>query len=183
MNHAPTSVPAPPTHSPRRAALLRGAAFFALWIVLIQSAKPADVLVGAFSTVAATWVSLRLLPPAAGCLRFGVLLTLVPHFLWESVLAGVDVARRAFDPRLPLRPGFVDCPLDLAPGFARNTFSTITSLLPGSVPAGESDGPADRAGGGALVYHCLDTTQPVVEQLWKEERLLARALVAGRRHD
>ena len=60
-------------------------------------------------------------------------------------------------------------------GLARNTFSTITSLLPGSVPADEADG--------VLVYHCLDTTQPVVEQLWREERLLARALVAGRRHD
>ena len=44
---------------------------------------------------AATWVSLRLLPPASGRLRFGALLALLPHFLWESVLAGVDVARRA----------------------------------------------------------------------------------------
>jgi multicomponent Na+:H+ antiporter subunit E len=180
---APVSAPAPRLDSPRRAALLRGAAFFALWMILMQSAKPADLLVGAFTTVAATWVSLRLLRPTSGCLRFGALLTLVPHFLWESVLAGIDVARRVFDPRLPLRPGFVDCPLDFPPGFARNTFSTITSLLPGSVPAGESDGQADGAGAGALVYHCLDTTQPVVEQLWKEERLLARALVAGRRHD
>jgi hypothetical protein len=35
---------------------------------------------------------------------------------------------------------------------------------------------------GALEYHALDTSQPVVEQLWKEERLLAKALVAGQRH-
>jgi len=48
-------------------------------------------------------------------------------------------------------------------------------LIPGTVPSGEDDG--------VLVYHCLDTTQPVVEQLWQEERLLSRALVAGRRHD
>jgi multicomponent Na+:H+ antiporter subunit E len=34
----------------------------------------------------------------------------------------------------------------------------------------------------ALVYHCLDTTQPVVAQLSEEERLLARALVAGEGH-
>jgi multicomponent Na+:H+ antiporter subunit E len=177
------SAPIPRLHSPRRAALLRGAAFLVLWMILMQSAKPADLVVGALTAVAATWVSLRLLPPASGCLHFGVLLTLVPHFMWESVLAGIDVARRAFDPRLPLRPGFVDCPLDFPPGFARNTFSTITSLLPGSVPSGESDGQDHGAGDGALVYHCLDITQPVVEQLWKEERLLARALLAGRRHD
>jgi multicomponent Na+:H+ antiporter subunit E len=143
-------------------------------MVLMQSTKLADVAIGALSAVAATWLSLRLLPPVSGCLRFGVLLGLMPHFLWESVQAGIDVARRAFAPSLPLRPGFVRCPLDFPPGLARNTFSTITSLLPGSVPSGEEDG--------ALVYHCLDTSQPVVEQLWQEERLLARALVAGRRH-
>jgi multicomponent Na+:H+ antiporter subunit E len=74
-----------------------------------------------------------------------------------------------------LNPGFVACPLSFPPGFARNTFATITSLLPGSVSAGEAEG--------ELVYHCLDDTTPVVEQIWKEERLLARALVAGRRHD
>ncbi len=170
----PSARPAERLPSPRRAALARGAAFGALWMVLIQSTKLPDVAFGAFATVAATWVSLRLLPPASGCLRFGALVALLPHFLRESVRAGIDVARRAFAPSLPLSPGFVVCPLGFPPGLARNTFATITSLLPGSVPADEEDG--------GLVYHCLDTTQPVVEQLWQEERLLARALVAGRRH-
>jgi len=175
MTAQPSVMPAARPDSPRRAALARGAAFFALWIVLMQSAKPGDVAVGAFATIAATWASLTLLPPAAGCLRFRALFALMPHFLWESVRAGIDVARRAFAPSLPLRPGFVKCPLGFPPGLARNTFATITSLLPGSVPADEE--------GGVLVYHCLDTAQPVVEQLWAEERLFARALVAGRRHD
>ena len=171
---APSAPPVTPLPSARRVALARGAAFFARWMVLMQSAKLADVAIGALSAVAATWLSLRLLPPASGCLRFGALLGLMPHFLWESVRAGIDVAGRAFAPSLPLRPGFVSCPLDFPPGLARNTFSTITSLLPGSVPSGEEDG--------VLVYHCLDLSQPVVEQLWQEERLLARALVAGKRH-
>ena len=152
--------------------LWRGTGFFLLWLLLMQSGKPADLAIGVFASVGATWVSLRLLAPAAGCLHFGKLLALLPHLLSESVLAGIDVARRAFDPRLPLRPGLVSCPLAFPPGFARNTFATITSLLPGSVAAGEVDG--------VLVYHCLDISAPVVEQLWKEERLLARALVAGR---
>jgi multicomponent Na+:H+ antiporter subunit E len=168
-------MPAALPDSPRPAALARGAALFALWMLLMPSLKPADLAIGAFATFAATWVSLHLLPSTAGSLRFGALLALMPHFLRESVRAGIDVAMRAFDPRLPLRPGFVECPLDFPPGHARNTFATITSLLPGSVPVGGGDA--------ALVYHCLDTTQPVVEQLWAEERLLARALVAGRRHD
>jgi multicomponent Na+:H+ antiporter subunit E len=158
----------------RATALWRGTAFFLLWMLLMPSLKRGDLVVGILASVGATWVSLRLLPPSSGGLRFGRLLVHLPHFVWESVLAGVDVARRALHPRMPLQPGFVTCPLSFPPGFARNTFATITSLLPGSLAAGEIEG--------VIVYHCLDTTSPVMEQIWKEERLLARALVAGRHH-
>jgi multicomponent Na+:H+ antiporter subunit E len=170
----PGAAASPTLQSTRAAALWRGAALFLLWMLLIRSVKPSDLMVGVLASAAACWVSLRLLPPSCGCVHFSKLLALLPHFLWESVLAGVDVARRAFHPRLPLSPGFVTCSLSFPPGFARNTFATITSLLPGSVPADEVDG--------ALVYHCLDDTAPVVEQLWQEERLLAKALIAGQRH-
>ena len=57
---------------------------------------------------------------------------------------------------------------------ARNTFATITSLLPGTVACGEVNG--------VLTYHCLDITQPVLEQLCEEERRLLSALVAGESH-
>ncbi len=164
----------PQLDSPRRSALLRGAAFFMLWLVLMQSLKVSDLAIGACAAVVATWVSLHLLPPATGCLRFGRLLLLLPHFVWQSVRAGVDVARRALAPGLPLQPGVVRCPLGFGPGLARNTFATITSLLPGTVPCDEVDG--------VLVYHCIDTDQPVLEQLWEEERRLSLALVAGRSH-
>jgi len=170
---APDTTPSPLV-SPRLTAAWRGAAFFLLWIVLMQSTKPGDLAVGVFAAAAATWLSLRLLSPASGCLNFGQLLLLLPHFAWESLRAGVDVARRALSPRVRLQPGYVRCPLDLPAGPARNTFATITSLMPGTVSVGQNEG--------ALEYHALDTSQPVVEQLWKEERLLARALVAGRRH-
>lgn len=165
------------THSmPTRlsATLIRGTAFFLLWLVLMQSSKPADLVMGLLTAIGATWLSLRLLEPASGSLRFASLLALFPHFLWVSILAGIDVARRAFDPRMPLQCGFVDCPLGFPPGMARNTFATLTSLMPGTVPVGETDQ--------MLIYHCLDTAQPVLEQLWTEERLLAKALLAGRRH-
>jgi multicomponent Na+:H+ antiporter subunit E len=174
MSAGPLPAPATLSESPRSTAFWRGVAFYLFWMLLMQSVKPADLAVGAFACIGATWTSLRLMPPSSGGLRFGKLLALLPHFLWESVLAGVDVARRALLPRMRLSPGFVTCPLSFPPGFARNTFATITSLLPGSVPADEADG--------ALVYHCLDDASPVVEQLWKEERLLAKALVAGRRN-
>ena len=64
------------------------------------------------------------------------------RFLRQSIGAGIDVAWRALDPRLPLRPGFVVYPVSIPPGTARNVFTTLTSLLPGTVPAGEESGHA-----------------------------------------
>lgn len=157
------------------AALSRGSVIYLLWQVLMQSAKPGDLAMGLLATAIATWISLSLFKPESGRFRYGKLLALFPHFVWVSVLAGLDAARRAFDPRLPLQPGFVSCPLDFPPGLARNTFATFTSLMPGTVPIGETDDD--------LIYHCLDTSQPVLEQLWNEERLLAKAVEIGRHHE
>ena len=151
---------------------MRAAGFYALWIVLMPSAKPADLVCGAVATMLATWTSLRLLPPADGHLRAVALLLLIPHFLWQSVLAGLDVARRALHPRMPMDPGLVECPLAFPPGFTLNTFATITSLLPGSVPCGQKPG--------VLIYHCLDRGLPNLDQLKKEERLFSKVLIPGR---
>jgi multicomponent Na+:H+ antiporter subunit E len=153
-------------------ALARFLGLAALWIVLIRSVQPADLAVGALTAAAATWVSLRLLPPDAGRVKFVALAARAPRFLWQSVLAGIDVARRALAPGMPLKTGFVAYRTGLPRGAARNAFATITSLLPGTVPA------EDDASG--ILYHCLDTAQPVAEQLATEEREYARALEAGK---
>jgi multicomponent Na+:H+ antiporter subunit E len=155
-------------------AVLRAAMFFGIWIVIDQSAKPANVLVGLIATAAATWLSLRLLPPATGRVRVTALALLLPRFLWQSLRAGLDVALRALHPRLPLQPGFVDYPVQFPRGSARNAFELISSLLPGSVPTDENET--------AIEYHCLDVSQPVVDDLATEERAYAHALIPGRRH-
>lgn len=155
-------------------ALTRALAYFGIWIVIDQSAKPANLAFGVVATVAATWVSLRLLPPESGRVRLGALLLLLPRFLWQSLVAGIDVARRAFAPRMPLEPGFVEYPVKLPRGSARNAFDAISSLLPGSVPTGETEA--------VIEYHALDLRQPVVEQLAAEEQAYAQALIPGRRH-
>ena len=85
----------------------------------------------------------------------------------------IDVARRAFDPRLPLATGFVRIRTGFPRGPARCAFATITSLMPGTVPS------CDDAEG--IEYHCLDTSQPVADELADEERRYAAALEAGRR--
>ena len=107
-------------------------------------------------------------PDAAGCGWFHLANTRCA-FLAQSVTAGIDVARRALDPRLPVNPGYVHHPLLLPRGPARNTFTTLTSLLPGTVPIGPDT--QDR-----LVVHCLDVAQPVAAQLAAEEALLMRII-------
>ncbi len=69
----------------------------------------------------------------------------VPFFLDQSVRGGVDVARRAFTPSLPLEPGFLDYTLRLPEGPARVFFVNCISLLPGTFSA-------DLAGGRVRVH-------------------------------
>jgi multicomponent Na+:H+ antiporter subunit E len=151
-----------------RPAVLRGVGFFVFW-VLLSGGAPADLPVGIVAAAAAAWASLRLLPPGNERWRPLALARLAMRFPVQSLIAGLDVARRAFSPRLPLHPGFVVYPARLPEGPARHAFASLMSLLPGSLPAGSD------AGGGMLV-HCLDTRQPVAEQLAAEEALFARVI-------
>jgi multicomponent Na+:H+ antiporter subunit E len=155
-----------------RVLVVRALLYFGVWVVVDQSAKPANLVVGVLASLAAAWVSLQLLPPARGRVRLGLLLGLLPRFLWQSLVAGIDVARRAFAPRPDLAPGFVDYPTQLPPGQGRSAFGLIASLMPGSV--------ASDAGPRHIEFHCLDTRQPVTEQLAAEEQAYARALQGER---
>jgi len=155
-----------------RPAVVRATSFFVLWIML-TSGNPADLGAGAVAALAATWASLSLLPSDTSRVRPAALVRLALRFLRQSVVAGIDVARRALDPRLPLRPGFVVYPAGLPHGPARNMFTTLMSLLPGTVPTG-----SDERGG--LLIHCLDTGQPVAAQLTTEEEVFARVIAETR---
>lgn len=145
----------------------RAAWFICLWFVL-AGADLGDIPAAMAAVAAATWTSLRLLEPSASRRSPRAIIQLVLLFLYHSIVAGADVARRALDPRLPLCPGFVVYPTRFSPGMRRNVFTTLTSLLPGTVPTGEESG--------QLVYHCLDVEQPVVAELAAEEAALVRAL-------
>lgn len=144
-----------------RPSLARTAGFLALWVIL-SGLNPLDVLVGAFAAVAATWTSLRLMPPEAWRFRPVKLARYALRFFCQSVIAGIDVAWRALDPRMPLRPGFVVYRTQLPAGATLDAFCTVSSLLPGTLPSGP-----DASGG--LAIHCLDVTQPVADQMATEE--------------
>ena len=154
------------THS-WRAWLTRVACCLVFWWI-VAGFDVRDLPVGLAAAVAAAWSSLRLLPPGDWKLRPVPLAVLTARFLRQSVVAGVDITRRALDPRLPLRPGLVVYHSQLPLGARLNAFCTITSLLPGTLPSGYD-------AKGDLLVHCLDVGQPVAEQLAAEETRQAQA--------
>lgn len=143
---------------------LRAALFFGLWLVI---AGPAGLVVGVLAAAAATWVSLKLLPPGTALGSPLAALRLLWRLVSESVVAGVDIARRAFDPRLPLQPGLLSYEGKLPPGALRDGFTALASLAPGALPAGMDA--QDR-----LVVHALDTRMPVLADLARTEALFAQ---------
>lgn len=152
------------------AALGRGATYLVVWMV-IAGGEARDVLPGLGAAALAAWASLRLMPPdpVGGSVRWLAALGLFLRFVRVSLLAGLDVARRALAPRMQLATGYVHYPPQLPPSDARSLFQAMTSQMPGTIPSGTEPY-------GAIAYHCLDASQPVAAQLAEEESRLLDAL-------
>jgi multicomponent Na+:H+ antiporter subunit E len=147
--------------------LKRFALLLGLWIVLTLN-EPSAYLVGALAAAVAAAISMHLLPPVGRQVRLVTVLRQAPGFAWRSLLGGLDVAWRAFHPRLPLNPRWIAYPIRLPPGAARVSLGNELSLMPGTLAAGVRDD--------ALYIHCLDGDQPVEEYIAEEERRVAAAI-------
>ena len=152
------------------ATLGRAFAFFLLWLA-VAGLTPSDLPVGIAVAAAAAWASVVLAPPSGGRLKVSATLTYFARFLRLSLTSGLDVARRALSATPHLDPGMVEARLRQPPGFARNAFSAIASLLPGSLLTGSDPGDAQR-----LFVHALDVRQPVAAELAAEEAAYLRTL-------
>jgi multicomponent Na+:H+ antiporter subunit E len=145
------------------------AAFFLVFWLMISGWSLVDLPVGITAVAGATWTSLRFLPPFGSRYRLTSIGALAGSFLRQSVVSGADVAWRALNPSLRLKPGFVVCPLRLPEGGERSAFCALSSLMPGTLPTGTDEH-------GDLLVHCLDISQPVAANLKAEERLFIRAV-------
>lgn len=151
---------------------LRFAALLLLWLAMGE-AGPADLLAGVAAALFAAVLSLRLLPPGTARVHPVAGLRLLAHVAWQSVPAGIDVARRAFARDMRLRPGLAAVPTRLPPGRRRAAFNTLSSLLPGTVAVGPG-------GPGTILLHCLDLRQDAASQSAATEALFTRAAGGGR---
>jgi multicomponent Na+:H+ antiporter subunit E len=149
-----------------RNALVRATAFAALWWVLSEGRGGGWVL-AALSLVAATLTSLAL-APAARAGRVGGMARFAGFFLGQALLGGVDVARRALDPRLPIHPGFSEYRVRIAGATARMLLLNTVSLLPGTLAA--------HLRGDVLLVHALDSSETVADRIAAIEERVAAAL-------
>ena len=150
-----------------RVLVLRPAAFALLWIVLTEG-ELQGWWFGLVAVPLATVLSQRLLP-ARGRAGLELLATvrLAGFFAWQSVVGGVDVARRALDPRLPIRPGLLDIDLRHADTSTALSFAALVSLLPGTICVHIDD----RA-----CIHVVDTSQDIPARLRVAEQRIADAI-------
>jgi multicomponent Na+:H+ antiporter subunit E len=139
--------------------------------MVIAGSDRADVLPGIGAALLAGWASMWLMPPdpAGGRVRWFAALRMLGHFAAVSLRAGLDVALRALAPRLRLDPGYALYRPQLPPSDALDLFKAMTSQMPGTIPSGSE-------ASGDVAYHCLDVSQPVLDDLAEEETRLRTVL-------
>ena len=142
-----------------------GAIYAGLWWLLTDGDQSSWV-VGAPAVALATVASVHL----AGGSPFQILRVIglgrfARFFVWESLRGGVDVARRAFHPDVPLAPGLLEHEIRLPPGPSRGLFAVTVSLLPGTLAA--------DLNGRRLTLHVLDRDADMLRELRQLETYIA----------
>lgn len=87
-------------------------------------------------------------------------------FVRESISGGIDVARRAFSPRMPIDPGFTEVTLRLPEGPARVFLANLLNITPGTVSV--------ELLPGSLRIHMLDIEMPIEQKVREMEVLMGK---------
>ncbi|MBN1238596.1 MAG: Na+/H+ antiporter subunit E [Gammaproteobacteria bacterium] len=138
------------------------------WVLTDGAVDWSWAAVGVPAIAASAWVSAALMPPIGwswrGVGRFAA------FFLRESMLGGIDVARRALDPRMPLDPHLAREPLRMRTDTARVMVANTLGLLPGSlaVEVDEEELLVHALDSGMRVDRSIAATQVRVADLIRE---------------
>ncbi|MGE0312243.1 MAG: Na+/H+ antiporter subunit E [Lautropia sp.] len=122
------------------------------WPVLNQSWTLGQWLLGGLLAIAIPYASRGLRDSRPTLHRPATILRLVAVFLWDIVVANVEVARRILGPEARIHPRFVWVPLDLKDPHGIVTLACIISMTPGSLSADLAE---DRR---HLLVHLLSET-------------------------
>ena len=143
--------------------LTRGLLFSLIWWALTNGDLSSWVI-GGPAVMLALIVSMLLIPSTPLVWRAGVKFVFL--FMLRSLMGGIDVAWRAFHPRLPIEPDLIEYPLQLPPGVAQVVMVNTVSLLPGTLSAELHDS--------VLKVHVLDGQSDVKTELMVVEKHVRR---------
>jgi multicomponent Na+:H+ antiporter subunit E len=110
-----------------------GGCLFLWWV--LTGGRVSSWIIGVPTIALALWVMGAAPPTPLWPISFVGLLRFIPYFLLQSVHGGIDVARRAYSPSLPLDPQIIDFSLNLPAGRPQIFFLNSVSLLPGTLSA------------------------------------------------
>ena len=144
--------------------LTRLTLFALLWLVLAGT-DPLSWIIGVPAVLFAAYAATRLSTLVGADPKPLQLLAFGPFFVWESILGGIDVARRVLGPRLRIDPALVSYRPRLRDPAAQVVFLDTISLLPGTLSADFRAGVAE--------VHALDGDASVVAGLERLERRVA----------
>jgi multicomponent Na+:H+ antiporter subunit E len=139
---------------------------FALLWLMLAGTDPVSWIVGVPAVLLATFAAARLSTLVGADPSPLRLLAFVPFFIWESILGGVDVARRVLSPRLRIDPALVSYRPRLQDAAAKVVFLDTISLLPGTLSADIRHG--------IVQVHALDADASVIADLEGLEDRVAR---------
>lgn len=118
--------------------LLVSIVLYSFWLILSGHFSPLLLILGAFSVLLVAWL-LRRMDRVDGTRfapRFGFALAgYGVWLLWNLVRANIDVARRIWDPSLPVQPGWTRLPVRLSSPMQRALYANSITLTPGTLTA------------------------------------------------
>jgi multicomponent Na+:H+ antiporter subunit E len=111
---------------------------YLFWLILSGHFTPLLLTLGALSAMLSTWLLWRMdkvdktpvcLLPSLALLSYGFWL------LWELVKANINVARRIWDPALPVEPGWTRLPVNVSSPMQKALYANSITLTPGTLTA------------------------------------------------
>jgi multicomponent Na+:H+ antiporter subunit E len=121
---------------------------------LLAGGEPTSWLIGAPSVGAAWLVRKRVAPMPTWKISLTGGVRYLLSFFKVSLVSGIDVARRAFHPRLPITPGLVEYQMRLTSSAEKHLVAGTVNLLPGTLSANLDQN--------RLTVHALDLTAPIL---------------------
>lgn len=121
-----------------------------LWCLAQMSFSPGNLIMGALLGFFVPLYTTRFWPDAPKVRRFGALFRYIVVFLYDVLIANLQVAWWILLPQERLRPRFIYIPLEIDHPFVITVFASTISLTPGTVSAHVS---GDRK---MLIVHSLN---------------------------